>query len=88
MYDRVLAQAASGICIFILTFVIAWSLWLPLGIFAPEHYMLSLSGVWAPTISAFVLTRLVVGLIVEFYGIDLTRRERAVNEVTSGSAQV
>lgn len=41
---------------FVLTFVIAWSIWLPLGIFAPENYLLSLPGVWAPTISAFVLT--------------------------------
>lgn len=46
---------------FVLTFLIAWSLWLPLGIFAPEHYMLSLPGVWAPTISAFILTWLADG---------------------------
>ena len=41
---------------FILTFLIAWSIWLPLGIFAPENYLLSLPGVWAPTVSAFILT--------------------------------
>lgn len=46
---------------FILTFAIAWSLWLPLGIFAPENYLLSLPGVWAPTISAFLLTWLTHG---------------------------
>ncbi len=46
---------------FALTFVIAWSLWLPLGIFAPENYLLSLPGVWAPTVSAFILTWLTDG---------------------------
>lgn len=48
---------------FVLTFLIAWSLWLPLGIFASEHYVLSLPGVWAPTISAFVLTWITDGKV-------------------------
>lgn len=44
-----------------LTFVLAWSIWLPLGLFAPENYMLSLPGAWAPTISALILVRLSEG---------------------------
>ena len=40
---------------FVLTFLIAWSLWLPLGILAPENPYLSLPGAWAPTVSAIIL---------------------------------
>jgi len=40
---------------FALTFLIAWSIWLPLGLFAPENVLLTLPGVWAPTISALIL---------------------------------
>lgn len=40
---------------FVLTFAIAWSLWLPLGFLVPENYLLSLPGAWAPTISALIL---------------------------------
>jgi CAAX protease family protein len=40
---------------FALTFIIAWSLWLPLGILAPEETLLTLPGAWAPTISALIL---------------------------------
>jgi membrane protease YdiL (CAAX protease family) len=40
---------------FSLTFFLAWSLWLPLGWFAPEQPLLSLPGVWAPTLSALIL---------------------------------
>ena len=46
-----------------LTFVIAWSLWLPLGLLAPEKYVLSLPGAWAPTISAVILIGLSDGRI-------------------------
>jgi membrane protease YdiL (CAAX protease family) len=40
---------------FILTFAIAWSIWLPLGFLVPEKPLLSLPGAWAPTISAILL---------------------------------
>ena len=40
---------------FALTFTIAWSLWLPLGILAPEKTLLTLPGAWAPTISSLIL---------------------------------
>jgi membrane protease YdiL (CAAX protease family) len=46
---------------FVLTFVLAWSFWLPLGWLAPENYWLSLPGAWTPTISAVVLTALTEG---------------------------
>ena len=46
---------------FVLTFVIAWSIWLPLGIVAPENVFLSLLGAWAPTVSAIILTGLSEG---------------------------
>ena len=40
---------------FALTFLIAWSIWLPLGIFAPGQVLLTLVGAWSPTISAILL---------------------------------
>ena len=43
---------------FVLTFLIAWSLWLPLGLLAPEQVMLTLPGAWAPTIAAVILVQL------------------------------
>lgn len=46
---------------FILTFVFAWSIWLPLGFLIPENPYLSLPGAWAPTISALILTGLTDG---------------------------
>lgn len=46
---------------FALTFVIAWSIWLPLGILAPEKVLLTLPGVWAPTLSALILIGLSEG---------------------------
>lgn len=46
---------------FVLTFIIAWSIWLPLGIFAPEQVLLTLPGAWAPTISALLLIGLSEG---------------------------
>ncbi len=46
---------------FLLTFIIAWSQWLPLGFFAPQHYLLTLPGAWAPTLSAVLLIGLSEG---------------------------
>jgi membrane protease YdiL (CAAX protease family) len=46
---------------FVLTFAIAWSIWLPLGFFIPENPYLSLPGAWAPTISALILIGLIDG---------------------------
>ena len=46
---------------FLLTFAIAWSIWLPLGLFMPENYFLSLPGAWSPTISAIILIGLSEG---------------------------
>ena len=46
---------------FILTFVFAWSIWLPLGFLIPENPYLSLPGAWAPTVSAVILTGLTDG---------------------------
>jgi len=46
---------------FILTFVIAWSIWLPLGILAPDKVLFTLPGAWAPTISAVLLIGLSEG---------------------------
>lgn len=46
---------------FILTFAIAWSIWLPLGFLVPENPLLSLPGAWAPTISALILIGLTDG---------------------------
>ena len=46
---------------FVLTFAIAWSMWLPLGVLIPENPYLSLPGAWAPTISALILTGLTDG---------------------------
>ena len=46
---------------FMLTFMIAWSIWLPLGILAPENVLMTLPGAWAPTISAIILIGLSEG---------------------------
>lgn len=46
---------------FILTFLIGWSIWVPLGLLAPENALLSLPGAWAPTISALILIGLSEG---------------------------
>lgn len=46
---------------FILTFLLAWIIWLPLGLLAPEQVLLSLPGVWAPTVSALILIGLSEG---------------------------
>jgi len=46
---------------FVLTFLIAWSIWLPLGILAPENILLTLPGAWVPTLSALILIGLSEG---------------------------
>ena len=47
---------------FILTFAIAWLIWLPVGFFAPEYFLLvSIPGAWAPTIASVYLTWLTDG---------------------------
>ena len=48
---------------FALTFLVSWSIWLPLGIYLPEQAALSLPGAWAPTISAVLLTGLSEGWV-------------------------
>lgn len=46
---------------FALTFFLAWSIWLPLGLLSPDNYILALPGAWAPSISALFLLRLSQG---------------------------
>ena len=46
---------------FVLTFILAWSFWLPLGIFVPKQTLLILPGAWAPTVSALLLIGLSEG---------------------------
>lgn len=48
------------ISFFILTFGIAWGIWIPVGLFAPDYFTVGtlLLGVWAPSLSALLLTRL------------------------------
>jgi membrane protease YdiL (CAAX protease family) len=46
---------------FALTFLVAWSIWLPLGFLAPENILLTLPGAWAPTFSALILIGLSEG---------------------------
>ena len=46
---------------FALTFVIAWSIWLPIGILSPGQVLLTLPGAWAPTLSALILIGLMEG---------------------------
>ncbi|MFI4973648.1 MAG: CPBP family intramembrane glutamic endopeptidase [Caulobacterales bacterium] len=42
---------------FVLTTAIAWSIWLPVGLFAPRYFLFAvLPGAWAPSLSAVVLT--------------------------------
>jgi CAAX protease family protein len=42
---------------FVLTFVIAWSIWLSVGLLAPQYFLLAvILGAWAPSISAILLT--------------------------------
>lgn len=47
---------------FILTFLIAWLIWIPCGFFAPDLLpVLTLPGAWAPTLSAVILTGILSG---------------------------
>lgn len=47
---------------FLLTFVIAWGIWLPVGFLAPKFFLLViLPGAWTPTIASVLLTRLIEG---------------------------
>ncbi len=47
---------------FLLTFAIAWMIWLPIGYLAPEYFLLAIiPGAWAPTIVSVLLTRLTDG---------------------------
>lgn len=42
---------------FLLTFVIAWMIWLPVGFLVPEYFLLAIiPGAWAPTIASVFLT--------------------------------
>ena len=44
---------------FLLTFLLSWTLWLPVGLLAPKLFLLAvIPGMWAPTISAILLTGL------------------------------
>ena len=46
----------------ILTFAIAWTIWLPVGFIYPEYLLLAaLPGAWAPTIAAVAITRITDG---------------------------
>ncbi len=47
---------------FLLTFLLSWTLWLPVGLLAPKLFLLTvIPGMWAPTISAILLTGLAEG---------------------------
>lgn len=47
---------------FLLTFVLAWLIWLPIGFLAPDYFLLAIiPGAWAPTIVSVLLTRLTDG---------------------------
>jgi membrane protease YdiL (CAAX protease family) len=45
------------VAFFILTFAIAWGIWLPVGFLAPKYLLLAIiPGAWAPSLAAIVLT--------------------------------
>lgn len=47
---------------FLLTFVLAWMVWLPIGYLAPDYFLLAIiPGAWAPTIVSVLLTWLTDG---------------------------
>jgi len=47
---------------FLLTFVVAWAIWLPIGYLAPDYFLLTaIPGAWAPTIASVLLTWLADG---------------------------
>lgn len=42
---------------FLLTFGLAWAIWIPVGLLAPEQLpLLALPGAWSPTVAAVILT--------------------------------
>ena len=41
---------------FVLSFVLAWSVWIPAGLYAPDTLLLAIIGGWAPTLAALLLT--------------------------------
>ncbi|MBF8286150.1 MAG: Abortive infection protein, partial [Anaerolineales bacterium] len=62
MYKERKPDIFASIPFFFLTFALAWALWVPVGVFAPDYLLLaSLPGVWAPTASALLLTGLTDG---------------------------
>jgi membrane protease YdiL (CAAX protease family) len=47
---------------FLLTFAIAWAIWIPLGLFAPRYLLFGVvPGAWAPTIAAILITAVTEG---------------------------
>ena len=47
---------------FLLTFLVAWCIWLPVGFLAPEYLLLVvIPGAWAPSLASFFLTWLIDG---------------------------
>lgn len=47
---------------FLLTFIVAWSIWLPIGFLVPKFFVLAIiPGAWAPSIVSFYLTWLMDG---------------------------
>lgn len=46
----------SVVIFFALSYALAWSVWIPLGQYAPQHYYLVLLGALAPTMAALVVT--------------------------------
>lgn len=55
-------QKHSVIFFFVFTFVIAWFIWIPVGVFAPALFLPAiLLGAWSPTLSALILTGLIEG---------------------------
>lgn len=59
---RALAKEHPTPSFFTLTFLIAWSIWVPVGLFATQYFIASvISGAWAPTLAAIILTGLAEG---------------------------
>ncbi len=49
-------ERISLLTYFSLCFALAWAVWIPLGMYAPQNYFLILIGAFAPTISAILVT--------------------------------
>ena len=58
---RILIERYRLICYFFLCFLIAWSIWIPVGILAPKAAALTLPGAWAPTLAALLITLITDG---------------------------